>query len=413
MRALKWVGVLAAAALLAPSAATASRPPNILLIVTDDQRYDSMAVMPRTERIFAGRGVSYPEAFVTTPLCCPSRASIFSGQYAHNHGVFDNSPPFGAEDFDPSNSWEHDLRRAGYVTGIVGKYLNGISAADAPHFTFRRATPEGATEPPIDLSDVDMFLASADSHDRKPWALVLAVHSPHYPFTVRPQEPRPIPPFDPPPSFGERNLGDKDPAVAAGAADFDPAQAQSIYLGQDTELEAVDETVQGTFKRLAAHEEEHRTLAIFLSDNGLLQGEHGLMSKRWPYLSSVRTPLFARWPGHLPPGTVDGRIAANIDLAPTIEEAAGVTPSYVQDGRSLLSPSDRTWLLLEGPTPSHVPGWNGSVSPSREYIEWDDGFVENYDLGTDPWERRASNAHHPKVEARIAAARTCAGTACP
>ena len=218
MRALKWVGVLAAAALLAPSAATADRPPNILLILTDDQRYDSMTVMPRTERIFADRGVTYPEAFVTTPLCCPSRASIFSGQYAHNHGVTDNHAPNGGETFDPAQSWEHDLRRAGYFTGIVGKYLNGIDTLNAPHFAFRRDTPTDSTEPPIDLSDVDGFLASADSHDRKPWALVLAVHSPHYPFTVRPRDPRPIPPFDPPPSFGERSLSDKDPAVAVRAA---------------------------------------------------------------------------------------------------------------------------------------------------------------------------------------------------
>ena len=125
-------------------------------------------------------------------------------------------------------------------------------------------------------------------------------------------------------------------------------------------------------------------------------------------------PLLVRWPGHVPPGTVDRRIAANIDLAPTIDQAARVTPSYTQDGRSLLSPSARSWLLLEGPTPAYgVPGWNGYVSLHRQYVEWDDGFVEDYSLGADPWEMRASNVPDPAVAAHIAAARNCSGLTCP
>jgi arylsulfatase A-like enzyme len=274
--------------------------------------------------------------------------------------------------------------------------------------------PKDATEPAQDLAAVDAFLARDDVHDSTPWALVLATNSPHQPWTVQPLDPRPIPPFDPPPSFDEGNLSDKNPAVAAAAAQLDPDWPRTAYRAQDTELEAVDETVRSTMRRLHMHGEKHRTLAIFISDNGLMHGEHGLAQKRWPYLESVRTPLFVRWPGHLPKGAVRGRIAANIDLAPTIEQAARVTPSYVQDGRSLLAPSDRSWLLLEGPAPEFgVPSWNGYVSPTREYIAWNDGFVEDYDLGTDPWEKRASNAHHPKVKARITAARTCSGEVCP
>jgi arylsulfatase A-like enzyme len=155
-------------------------------------------------------------------------------------------------------------------------------------------------------------------------------------------------------------------------------------------------------------------LAIFVSDNGFLWGQHSLMFKQWPYLESPHVPLYVTWPGRVPEGTVANRLVANIDIAPTIFEASGVEPGYVVDGRSLLSSPARPWLLLEFPESGDTSDpWSAFLSPTRHYIEWSDGFVEDYDLIADPWELEAGNTPDAAIAAALAAARTCAGLACP
>src|SRR5438093_7922283 len=140
----RWVGRGAALLLLAalpgvrtaiqpPLAGASTTPPNVLVIVTDDQRINTMHQMPQTRELFAGGGTSFPHAFVTTPLCCPSRASIFTGEYAHNHGVWHNSDN-GDElaQLDYASMMQRYLQIYGYATGIVGKYLNGWDIRQAP-----------------------------------------------------------------------------------------------------------------------------------------------------------------------------------------------------------------------------------------------------------------------------------------
>ena len=150
-------------------------------------------------------------------------------------------------------------------------------------------------------------------------------------------------------------------------------------------------------RRWARRSETSNTLALFTSDNGFMWGEHELESKGWPYQESIKVPLYIRWPGHVAAGAVDHRLVANIDIAPTIFDAAGVKPGYTVDGRSLLGRYSRPWLLIEWPSEAvhGIPPWWSYVDAKRRYINWSDGWHEYYDNATDPWQMNASNGDRP------------------
>ena len=136
------------------------------------------------------------------------------------------------------------------------------------------------------------------------------------------------------------------------------------------------------------------------------------MGKGEPYVENSRVPFYVRWPGHVPAGAVDSRIAANIDIAPTIYQAAGIKPGYVVDGHSLLGSWQRPWLLLEymNPETPVIPPWSSYLAPgNRQYIQWSDGFVEDYNLRTDPAELSASNTPDAAIAAKLNAATPCRG----
>jgi arylsulfatase A-like enzyme len=399
----------------APGAQDAG-PPNVLLILTDDQALgETMRFMPETRARFASEGVSFANAVVTTPLCCPSRASIFSGRYAHNHGVLVND----GRSFDTSRTWQRILKAAGYRTGIIGKYLNEVPSRDAPHFDFRRLL--GYYDPNasrVALSHARQFLDAAEADDARPWALVVAPWAPHVPLTETPLDPDPdLGSFAPTPAYGEEDLSDKHPSVQNWATNrWNPDAAPAAYEPYARELEATDELIGALFRRLDELDESRQTLAFFSSDNGLMRGAHRLDSKMWPYLESVRVPLYMRWPARLPAG-VDSRLAANIDIAPTIFDATGLAPDYALDGRSLLQPATRSWSLLEYPAmaypPPSSPPWAAYLTPTRHYIRWADGFVEDYDVTADPAELDASNTPDPTISALLDAAAGCSAASCP
>jgi arylsulfatase A-like enzyme len=391
------------------------RPPNVLLIVTDDQRVaGTMGTMKRTRRAFADRGTKFTRAFASTPFCCPSRASIFSGRFAHNHGIRAND----GTGFDADQTWEAELDRAGYLTGLFGKYLNRVSAARAPHFDRSAAVrPGDPRDPELIAGHARAFLKAAEATDSQPWALVLATMSPHQPFNSVPADPKPLPKWRPPRSLGE-GLGDKHPAVAAAAERylrFGRDYGRGLRRGQLLELKRLDHAIGDVMKQVRKRGERRDTLAIFTSDNGFLWGQHGVYAKLWPYLESVRVPLFMAWPGRIAEGERDRRLAMNIDLAPTILDAAGIQPTYPVDGRSLLGDERRRWVFLESAddVSGRVPDWRAMVDAERQYIEWEDGFVESYDLDRDRRQMRASNAPDPQRAAMLAAAASCAGAACP
>ncbi|HYO61291.1 MAG TPA: sulfatase [Actinomycetota bacterium] len=418
--------------------------PNVLIVVTDDQRGDAMWVLPKTKREFEQDGVRFTQAFATTPLCCPSRASIFTGMYAHNHGVKTNAD---AARMDPDKTLQFHLQRRGYRTAIFGKYLNGWRTAP-PHFdewaVISTHRYRGAWNVDGELKEIGTysttyvrqhalrFLREAERDDDRPWLLVLTPQAPHPPAT--PEErytDATLPAARPNPAQQEQDLSDKPPYFRSIAAPADDAVAEAREQQLRT-LMSVDDLVGATFAELAALGEERDTLAFYLSDNGFTWGEHNLFgnaeSKNSPYEQSIRIPLFVKWPAGLDGDRVDDRLAANIDVAPTVFDAAGIRPAIERDGRSLLRRWERPYLLLERWRTQHapmIPDWASLWTGTGQYVEYsDDGTITArayYDLVEDPWQldnlltdenpvndQAARRLHHALRKVRY-----CSGAGCP
>ena len=419
------------------AAAEAAELPNVLVVMTDDQRADLMSVMDDTLEIFGSQGVTFPEAYATTPLCCPSRASIFSGRFAHNHGVQNNEQ---AERLDQATTAQRYLQDAGYRTALVGKFLNRWPVTDDPPYFDRwsmRAGKEyfGVTYN-VDGTLVDVpgystdfeaatsveLIQDFEAEDDRPWLMYVAPVAPHDPIDPSPEyEDVPVDPWQWGPAVAEVDKSDKPPWVQATRP---PNIRSRVPDDSRRTLMSVDDMVEDIFQALGTLGEAQDTLAFFLSDNGYLWGEHDISGKQQPYTESILLPFMARWPGHLPEGTVDPRPAANIDLAPTILDAAGVSSTVAMDGSSLLGPSSRTAMLTEAwPQGGVVPRWASIRGPTYQYVEYYDEddvvvFRELYDLQTDPWQLdnalgNADAADDPDVAAlhgHLAKAVACQGS---
>jgi arylsulfatase A-like enzyme len=431
-----------------PSGGAATEPPpNILLIVTDDQRAtETLWVMPETLRLFRDQGTRFSRGFATTPLCCPSRATLFSGRYAHNHGVMTNQD---AELLDHDKTVQAYLHAAGYRTGIVGKFLNKWNVEqDPPHFDRWAIFNAGYYDRPFNVNgevrtvqrySTDFiadravrFLRRFDASDEAPWFLYVAPYAPHGPFTPEPAyEDAPVGGWAGNPAVREVDRSDKPPYVRRNHAGL--AEGRRIRRGQLRTLMSVDDLVETIFATLSQLGERRRTLAVFVSDNGYLWGEHGRTAKNVPYTQSIKIPFMMRWPGHVPAGAVDGRIVGNVDVAATILDATEVPPppgAPPLDGRSLL---DASWargriLTESGGGPGRGPPQCASLRAGRyQYVEYyaEDGttvvFREYYDLRADSWQLvnllrdgdPSNNPDVPQLHAQLAADRACTGSTCP
>jgi arylsulfatase A-like enzyme len=412
------VATLVAAGVSAAPAGSQETPderPNILVIVTDDQRSgDTVAVMPQTTRQFITGGTYFPKAIATTPVCCPSRASIFTGRYAHNHNVRSNAGD-EAQGLDQSTTVQYYLERAGYRTGLVGKYLNGWDLYEPPpHFDEYAVTSGGyynnkfmvgshgsskiLRSPAYSTRFVgrktEKFLRNSERTDDQPWLLYVTPFAPHSP-SIAPKryEDAKVPPFEPTPAMLEADFSDKPPQYLEYAEPFDRVEQARRRRRQLRALMPVDDLVARVFKFLRKNEETN-TLAVFMSDNGYLWGDHGLKAKATPYLFSTGIPLMVRWKDRIAGGLVDERLAANIDVAPTLLEAARVEPTHRVDGRSLLGLWDREALLAEvyGAISRPELRWASMLTHDYQYVEYYGGdetvptFREYYDLAQDPWQ---------------------------
>ena len=418
--------------------------PNVLIILTDDQRPDTLDVMPATKQLFATEGTRFERAYATSPLCCPSRASIFSGRYAHNHGATNNGR---AARFDEASGVQRYLQEQGYRTALFGKYLLGRPvSANPPYFddwaTFRNSPTSyrngrwnvgGTVETVPGYSTMYMgkravqFIAQQESLDVQPWMMILSTAAPHKPFTPQSRYVgAPVGRFRATPAVRERDLSDKPPLRKLG--DTSRRKARLVRAKQLRTLMSVDDMVERVFTALEESGETN-TLAVYLSDNGYMWGEHGLEEKRYPYPASVEIPLLMRWPGRVSPGTTDRRLVANIDVAPTILEAAMTEPDeeYPIDGRSLLGDHSRDRLLLELRSDLSVPTWASTITPGYQYTEYynDAGskrrFREYYNLRSDPWQlhnlfgdkKRSNNPPVSVLQRRLTQDRRCVGQSCP
>ncbi len=428
-----------------PAAAGGTPRPNVLIIVTDDQRSDTMMVMPNVLKWFEQGGTAYPNTYVGTPLCCPSRATIMTGRYAHNHGVVDNS---AHHTLDQRTTLQHQLGRTGYRTAIVGKYFNGWPLHQKPQYFDRwsifrsgyyntKFSVDGKVRTIFRYStdyiarQAGRYMKAFEQKDGAPWLMYVTPSAPHQPFTPSPDyATAPVPEWDPSPAVEEEDRSDKPSYVRTQGADR--AGAENIRAEQLRTLMSVDQMVATLMANLIEHREFKRTLVFFLSDNGFFWAEHGLTDKRLPYTEAISVPFYARWPGHIQPGGIDRRLVSLVDLAPTVLEAAGVPqdPFLPQpDGRSLLDLWERDHIYVEyfpDNAAVSIGPWASMRTRTAQYAEYYglggvSEFEEYYDLEDDPFQLRnllgdVSPGNDPspvvlqEMSSQLADDRTCQGT---
>jgi arylsulfatase A-like enzyme len=381
--------------------------PNIVVVMTDDQTVAELSAMEQTRGLIAAKGVSFDRSYVSYPVCCPSRATFLTGQYAHNHGVMGLYPPSGGYGrFDKRNALPVWLQRAGYHTAYLGKFLNGYGdqePADVPPgWSDWHATVDYSTysmwgykinhngrirtygrpfaEKPA-LYQTDVLARTAESIVRRhtgsqPLFMAVNFLAPHYESRsiqvhsgalLRPaprhrgafastRVPRSA-------SFNEADVSDKPGFLQRRRLrSADIARITRDARARRRALLAVDDGVARIVKALRRRHELGNTFIVFTSDNGYMQGEHRIRSgKMLPYDPSSRVPLLIRGPG-VPANRVSDELVANIDLAPTVLELAGARAGKVVDGRSLMSFA-RNPGALSGRSILHETGGSRYASP--------------------------------------------------
>ena len=406
-----------------PSTTSSPTGANVVLIVADDMRTDSLWVMSALGRLADERGVRFSRAYVTTPLCCPSRASILTGLSARHHGVLKNDPPQGGvEAFDDRSTLATWLQSAGVRTGLVGRYLNGYETLDVPpgwdfwfalwQFAERngnyygyRVSDRGErryfdTKPESYSTRVlgQQARRFVDEDKSRPFMLLLAPRTPHGPATPDSLDAGTFKDLDLPlpPSYDEADVRDK-PAWVRENGRLRPKEREELELLRRRQLESLlslDREIEAIVETLRADGRLDRTWVIFTADNGLVLGEHRLSAgKSCAYEECVRVPLVVV----PPPGAVatvpgaDDRLVANVDLAPTIAAIHGAEPAGAVDGRSLLpllNDPTAPWrdaLVLEAWSETDGKQFTALVTGARKYVNHGDED-ELYDVVADPYE---------------------------
>jgi N-acetylglucosamine-6-sulfatase len=431
--------LLSLLALLAPVGLEAAERPNILLVVVDDLRADDLGVAghpfvktPHADRL-ARVGARFLNAFATTPLCSPSRASILTGQYTRHHGILDNTDRSARS--HALATFPRELQKAGYETAFMGKWHMGNDETRRPGFDHWVAMKgQGEAIDPLLHEDgksatvkgyvTDILtgraLAFIERPRQRPFFLLLAHKALH-------------------PNVIQRDDGS---VVSIGEGGFIPAERhRTLYgreplprrknyaappLGKPALLRPIgdlpplgprtatpDDTIRDRLRMLAAVDEGlgrlldslrkrgalDDTVVMFTGDNGYFYGEHGLSEeRRLAYEESIRLPLLVRYPSLARAGSAPKQMALTIDLAPTLLELAGVAAPPM-DGRSLVpvlrgdAPPWRTSFLIEYWTDTVFPrvlrmGYDAVRTERHKYVRYRElqGMDELYDLERDPYE---------------------------
>jgi arylsulfatase A-like enzyme len=448
-------------------------PPNVVTVMTDDQTVESMRVMVNVNSLLAENGATFSNSFANFPLCCPSRATFLTGQYAHNHGILGNTPEQGGGfvEFNTEhggNTLPGWLQSAGYHTVHVGKYLNGYGSGETDTLVPAGwnewyAGTSGTTQQVYGYTNNEngnlvQYGESADDFkqdvitDRA--ADVINRRAPAGPFFLSVNytaphsggpNPNPQPPgncrrtakpaprhasalngeqLPQPPSFNEADVSDKPPDIQARdpitAAERDDIERR--YRCRLESLLSVDEGVGSIVDALKSQGELGNTLLVYTSDNGFFHGEHRVQNgKTRHHEPSSRVPLIVRGPG-VPGGKTVRELAVNADLANTVIDATGASPGLAQDGRSLLNLAEEPKrergreILIETRT------YTAIKNARYKYVEHDSGrnagTVELYDLEADPFELQSQHANptyaavRTQLAARLDALRDCAGDGC-
>lgn len=447
-----------AAALVVCSALTAKaadRPPNVVFILTDDQRWDQLGCeghpflkTPQLDRV-AKEGARFANMFVTTSLCSPSRASFLSGLYAHSHGVVNNFTDYPKD----LPSFPRQLQKAGYETAYIGKWHMGEDSDEKrPGFDYwithkgqgkyydttfnvngRRMVKDGYYTHRV----TDMAVDWLRRKHGKPFLLILGHKAPHTPFTPEKRYLRvydrlnikyPDTAFalEGKPKWVEQRLDtwhgiygpiygfrqkfpDRRPESVKHFADFVRAYTATI--------KSIDDSTGRIYQTLKKTGRLDDTLLIFAGDNGMFLGEHGMTDKRTMHEPSIRVPLLARYPKLIRPGTVVKQMVLNVDLAPSILDVCGAEPLRDVHGRSwgpLLAGRAADWRTswyyeynYEKQFP-YTPNVRGVRTDRWKYVHYPHGdgspdrhMAELYDLSSDPGETK-NLIHDPACAERVA-----------
>ncbi len=433
--------------------------PNIIFVLTDDLDYASTQKMPNLRSLLVEEGASFENAFASQSLCCPSRATILTGLYAHNSGIKGNRPPDGGFPKFRDEGLEEAtiavrLQEGGYRTAFFGKYMNmypgqgdlthvppgwdewrgsignyeqynyGIIENGQKLILYGSDTEDYFTD--VLSGQATEFMRQAASEDT-PFFLHLDPTAPHEPATPAERHegafadekaPRP-------PSFNEEDVSDKSSWIQelAPLDDEKISETDERYRKRLESMLAVDEMVASLVEELKATGELENTYVVFTSDNGFLQGEHRLNNtKDRPYEESARVPLFVRGPG-IAPGTKVEDLVLNTDFAPTFAELGGVV--FPADGRSLVpllrgeEPAQqwRSAVLLEGFVGKGPRVFGAVRTEDYKYVEYGSGEEELYHLQNDPYEleslhETANPALLEDLKARLEELRECSGDGC-
>jgi arylsulfatase A-like enzyme len=377
---------------------TDSRP-NILVICTDQQRFDTLGctgnphVHTPTLDGLAAEGVLFERCYVQSPVCAPSRASFVTGQYPHNHGLWANGVELAAQHPRFSTA----LAGARYRCGMIGKMhlaacFNGRTEPRRPddgYETYRwahdpsHASPDNAYHHWLEREHPDVYARALgtprdghnaggfddvpaaahythwvaeeaiafleDRDDDRPFFLWANIYDPHHPFVAPPEylahhDPATIPPpvtrpgeFDGKPPIQAEASRESYAGFARGFTDYAPEEVRQAIAAYWGMIDLIDDEVGRILAALHAQGLRDDTLVIFTSDHGEMLGDHNLMLKGpMLYEPAVRVPLILRWPGHLPAGERRDEIVQWIDLTSTILDAAGLPPMPTAQGESLL-----------------------------------------------------------------------------
>ena len=445
-------GLVAAGSSGDPAAqpAATSRP-NVVVVLTDDQDLvlGSMDYMPKTRSLLGAQGATLSQYFVPTSLCCPSRATLLTGQYIHNHGIFQNFRPDGG--FLRFKNLGHEektlaaaLQQAGYRTALLGKYLNEyplvgdkeyvppgwdewfVPAAGAPYGGFNYTvnddgllvtygkTPEDYLTDVLTREARDFMTRSIAAEE--PFFLFVAPFVPHKPAVPAPRHAKLFVGLQAPrtKSFNERDMRDKPQVRQKGLlTEQEIGNLDILYRLRLRTLQSVDDMVAGIVESLHQSGQLDNTYIFFTSDNGFHMGQHRMPSAKYtPYEEDIRVPFLVRGPG-IPANLKVDALAVSVDLAPTIAALTGTPLLARTDGRSLAQllrgkPRPATWrksVLLEQYhfeetpqnaattlEPSDVPGGQevpthlGLRTATFKYLEYESGELEYYDLVKDPHE---------------------------